>query len=555
MSVLGKKWFIKNHDGQKPIFERLLENRGLKELGGIADFHDPHLFNDMEKVLQRIEKAIQAQEKVIVFGDYDVDGISGTALLVHILKKVKANVSYRLPNRLNDGYGLSLKFIDEFIEKNISLIITVDCGISCRNEVEKAKSAGVEIIITDHHTVPEFLPDAFAILHPKLKNSTYPFKELTGAGVALKLAHALINKYLPENERQDYLYSLLDLATLGTIADLGSLTDENRLIVMKGLDSLTNTKWAGLKKLKELASIKEGNKMNTTNIGFQLAPRINAAGRIGDPYTALSLLLQEEEGEKVTQLGDKLESLNKERQLMTEQALHEAEEIFLNKENLPSILIAHSASWHVGILGLVAGKLAEKYGRPAIAMQDFGDTLVASARSPEYFNIVDALTHTKSHLINFGGHAQAAGFSVSKEKLEAFSKEISDFAHDNLQNMELKSVLEIDCQLLGEEIDDELLETIESLQPFGIDNRKPTFVMKGVEPYFINQVGQEGNHLKFTVKNGDKKFPVIAFRMGQFMNQLRQHRKIDLVFQLEKHSWKEREFIQLQALDFGIPFL
>lgn len=240
---------------------------------------------------------------------------------------------------------------------------------------------------------------------------------------------------------------------------------------------------------------------------------------------------------------------------MTEQALHEAEEIFLNKENLPSILIAHSANWHVGILGLVAGKLAEKYGRPAIAMQDFGDKLVASARSPEYFNIIDALTHTKSHLINFGGHAQAAGFSVSKEKLEEFSKEISDFARDNLQNMELKSVLEIDCQLLGEEIDDELLETIESLQPFGIDNRKPTFVMKGVEPYFINQVGQEGNHLKFTVKNGDKKFPVIAFRMGQFINQLRQHRKIDLVFQLEKHSWKEREFIQLQALDFGIPFL
>lgn len=550
MSVLGKRWLIKNSDNQKTIFERLLENRGLKEVEGMSEFHDPHLFNDMEKVLQRIEKAIQAQERIIVFGDYDVDGISGAAILVHILKKVKANVSYRLPNRLNDGYGLSLKFIDEFIEKNINLIITVDCGISCRNEVEKANSAGIETIITDHHTVPEFLPAAFAILHPKLKDSTYPFKELTGAGVALKLAHALINKYLPESERQDYLYSLLDLATLGTIADLGSLTDENRLIVVKGLDSLTNTKWAGLKKLKELASIKEGVQMNTTNIGFQMAPRINAAGRIGDPYTALSLLLQEEEGENVNKLGDKLESLNKERQLMTEQALHEAEEMFLNKENLPSILIAYSANWHVGILGLVAGKLAEKYGRPAIAMQDFGDTLVASARSPEYFNIVEALTSAKSHLINFGGHAQAAGFSVSKDKLAAFSEEISKFALTNLQDVELKTILEIDCQLVGEEIDEALLETIEKLQPFGVDNRKPTFIMKGIEPYFINQVGQEGNHLKFTVKNGEKKFPVIAFRMGQFINQLRQHRKIDLVFQLEKHSWKEREFIQLQALDF-----
>lgn len=550
MSVLGKRWLIKNSDNQKTVFERLLENRGLKEVEGMSEFHDPHLFNDMEKVLQRIEKAIQAQERIIVFGDYDVDGISGAAILVHILKKVKANVSYRLPNRLNDGYGLSLKFIDEFIEKNINLIITVDCGISCRKEVEKASSAGIETIITDHHTVPEFLPDAYAILHPKLKNSTYPFKELTGAGVALKLAHALINKYLPENERQDYLYSLLDLATLGTIADLGSLTDENRLIVIKGLDSLTNTKWAGLKKLKELASIKEGVPMNTTNIGFQMAPRINAAGRIGDPYTALSLLLQEEEGEKVTQLGDKLESLNKERQLMTEQALHEAEEMFLNKENLPSILIAYSVNWHVGILGLVAGKLAEKYGRPAIAMQDFGDTLVASARSPEYFNIIEALTSAKSHLINFGGHAQAAGFSVSKDKLAAFSEEISKFAFTNLQDVELKTILEIDCQLAGEEIDDALVETIEKLQPFGVDNRKPTFIMRGIEPYFINQVGQEGNHLKFTVKNGEKKFPVIAFRMGQFINQLRKHRKIDLVFQLEKHSWKEREFIQLQALDF-----
>lgn len=550
MSVLGKRWLIKNSDNQKTIFERLLENRGLKEVEGMSEFHDPHLFNDMEKVLQRIEKAIQAQERIIVFGDYDVDGISGAAILVHILKKVKANVSYRLPNRLNDGYGLSLKFIDEFIEKNINLIITVDCGISCRNEVEKANSAGIETIITDHHTVPEFLPAAFAILHPKLKDSTYPFKELTGAGVALKLAHALINKYLPENERQDYLYSLLDLATLGTIADLGSLTDENRLIVVKGLDSLTNTKWAGLKKLKELASIKEGVQMNTTNIGFQMAPRINAAGRIGDPYTALSLLLQEEEGENVNKLGDKLESLNKERQLMTEQALHEAEKMFLNKENLPSILIAYSANWHVGILGLVAGKLAEKYGRPAIAMQDFGDTLVASARSPEYFNIIEALTSAKSHLINFGGHAQAAGFSVSKDKLAAFSEEISKFALTNLQDVELKTILEIDCQLAGEEIDEALLETIEKLQPFGVDNRKPTFIMKGIEPYFINQVGQEGNHLKFTVKKGEKKFPVIAFRMGQFINQLRQHHKIDLVFQLEKHSWKEREFIQLQALDF-----
>lgn len=550
MSVLGKKWLIKNHDIGKTVFERLLQNRGFENLDNIADFHDPFLFNEMEKAVQRIEQAIKNREKVMVFGDYDVDGISGTAILVHILKKIKANVFYALPNRLGDGYGLSLKFIDEFIEKNINLIITTDCGISCRHEIAKAKEHGIDAIITDHHTIPEIAPAAYAILHPKLPNSNYPFKELTGAGVALKLAHALIKRYLPKAEQNNYLHSLLDLATLGTIADLGSLKDENRLIVSHGLNSLTNTKWVGLKKIKELASLKEGTKVNATNIGFQLAPRINAAGRIGDPYTALSLLLQEEAGEQVTQLGDKLESLNKERQAMTEKAMKEAEQMFTNREKLPHILIAHSPDWHVGILGLVAGKLAEKYGRPAIIMQDFGETLVASARSPQYFNIIEALTKTKHHLMSFGGHAQAAGFNLEKAKLADFTKEISEFTAKSLQNIELKTVLEIDCQLSGEEIDLKLLEKIEELQPFGVDNRKPTFIMKNIEPYFINKVGQEGNHIKFTVKNGEKKFPVIAFRLGQFAEELRQHRKIDLVFQLDLHSWNEKEFIQLQALDF-----
>ncbi len=550
MSVLGKKWVIKNHDVQKTVFERLLENRGLNDLREITEFHDPFLFTEMKKAIERIDLAIKKQQRVIVFGDYDVDGISGTAILVRILKKIKANVSYRLPNRLNDGYGLSMKFIDEFVEKKIDLVITNDCGISCRNEVAKAKEHGIDIIITDHHTIPEFKPEAFAILHPKLPDSNYPFKELTGAGVALKLAHGLIKTYLPESEQDDYLDSLLDLATLGTIADLGSLRDENRLIVSKGLTALSNTKWVGLKKIKELASLKEGTKMSAINIGFQLAPRINAAGRIGDPYTALSLLLQEEESEKVEQLGAKLESLNKERQGMTEQAMKEAEQILLAQEKMPHILIAHSVNWHVGILGLVAGKLAEKYGRPAIIMQDFGDTLVASARSPQYFNIVEALTETKSHLMSFGGHAQAAGFNIARDKLTKFTEEISKVAANTLQNTELKTILEIDCQLSGEEIDLQLLEKIEDLQPFGVDNRKPTFVMKDLEPCFINTIGKDGSHVKFTVKNGEKKFPVIAFRMGQFIKELRQHRKIDLVFQLELHTWNDREFIQLQALDF-----
>lgn len=550
MSVLGKRWLIKNQNNDKSIFEKILENREFKNLNEITEFHDPFLFEDMEKAVQRIKQAIDSKKSILIFGDYDVDGISGTAILIHTLKKLKANVAYRLPNRLTDGYGLSMKFIDEFIQKNINLVITVDCGISCYQQIQKAKNHKIDTIITDHHAIPEILPEAFAILHPKKPNTTYPFKELTGAGVALKLAHAMIKKYLPDSEQEECFNSLLDLAAMGTIADLGSLKDENRLIVIKGLTSLANTKWPGLKKIKELANLKEGETVEVTHIGFQLAPRINAAGRIGDPCTALTLLLQEDQNENIKILGDKLEQLNRERQNMTEQALKEVEESFSQNTTQPYIFIAHNRNWHVGILGLIAGKLAEKYGRPAIIMQDFGDTLVASARSPEYFNIVEALAAHKDHLVNFGGHAQAAGFNIKKNELQNFITKISNFTGEKLKDVELKSTLEIDCELSGEEINFDLIDRIEKLQPFGVDNKKPTFIINSLEPQFINQVGREGNHLKFTARLNNKNFPVIAFRMGCFADNLRKHQKIDLVFQLDRHRWKDRDFIQFHALDF-----
>lgn len=552
MSVLGKRWLIKSQNNDKTIFERIMENRGFNSLDEISDFHDPFLFEDMEKAVQRIKNAIDSNQSILIFGDYDVDGISGAAILIHILRKLKANVTCCLPNRLTDGYGISIKFIDEFIQKNINLIITVDCGISCYQQIKKAKDHNIDTIITDHHTIPEILPEAVAILHPKKPNTTYPFRELTGAGVALKLAQALIKKYLPSPEQDECFNSLLDLATLGTIADLGSLKDENRLIVIKGLTSLANTKWLGLKKIKELANMKEGDAVDATHIGFQLAPRINAAGRIGDPYTALTLLLQEEQNENIKILGDKLEQLNRERQNMTEQALKEVEEKFSQNEKQPYIYIAHNPNWHVGVLGLIAGKLVEKHGRPAIIMQDFGDTLVASARSPEYFNIIEVLTAHKDHLMNFGGHAQAAGFNIKKTELREFIEKISTYTEEKLKNVELKSTLEIDCELSFEEINFDLIAEIEKLQPFGVDNKKPTFIINSLEPQFIDKVGHDGNHLKFTARFNNKNFPVIAFRMGCFADQLRKHRKIDLVFQLDRHRWKDRDFIQFHALDFRV---
>lgn len=553
MSVLGKKWVIKNKDKSKNTLEKILQNRGLLGLNTPEILHDPFLFKDMDIAVKRIKKAIKEKERIIIFGDYDVDGITGTAILVHTLKELKATVSYRLPNRVEDGYGLSEKFIDDFIKKDVKLLITVDCGVSCEKEIEKATKFGIETIITDHHTIPlsGSPKDALAVLHPKEKKSAYPFAGLTGAGVALKLAQALIQKF-PKDKKETILNSLIDLAALGTIADLGSLKGENRVIVKKGLENLGNTRWIGLRKIMQMASIKENEEINSETVGYKIAPRINAAGRIGDPYIALSLLLQENEDEKTNLLGKKLEELNSKRQTLTMEALQEVEEFFIKDSSLPYILLAEDKKWHVGILGLIAGRLVEKYARPAIVMQDFGDILVASGRSPEYFNIIEALTIHKDLLISFGGHEQAVGFNIKKENFKEFKEKILLYAKSKLKNIELKSILEIDCAINDGEIGIELLNKIDELKPFGVENLKPAFLLEGIEPYFIEQVGKEKNHLKFTAKIHGQDMSVIAFKMGKFVDDLRKHRKIDIVFHLERNIWNNRTSLQMQALDFRI---
>ncbi|PIZ76786.1 single-stranded-DNA-specific exonuclease RecJ [Candidatus Peregrinibacteria bacterium CG_4_10_14_0_2_um_filter_38_24] len=549
MSVFGKKWIIKNSNTSLSTFQKILENRGIVDEDEKLEFHDPFLFSDMEKAVKRIFSAIEKKERIIVFGDYDVDGITGNLILYSTLKKMGAVVSYRLPNRLKDGYGLSDKFIDEFIEKDINLVITVDCGISCRPQVAKAKENNIDVIITDHHTIPKEAPDAIAIIHPKY-DTLYPFKDLTGAGVALKMAQALLLRTESQESIEERLKSLVDLAALGTVADLGPIKGENKYIVREGLKSLTNTAWPGLKKILKLSSTKETDEIDGSTIGFKIAPRINAAGRIGDPYTAMSLLLQEDDGEKVEKFGNELESLNIKRQDMTKIAMEEAEQIFLKGGLENKILIIESQDWHVGILGLVAGRLVEKYARPVILMQDFGDLLVGSARSPEYFNIVEALTAFGHLLPSFGGHAQAGGFNVKKQDLKEFKEQLIKYANEKLKDNDLKPSLTIDCELNPDEISFEFIEKMNKLKPFGIENSRPVFIMQGLEPYFIDQVGREKDHLKFIVKTKNKDVDVIGFRMGEFMSDIRQHKKIDLVFTIEKNVWNDKAKIQFKAIDF-----
>jgi single-stranded-DNA-specific exonuclease len=549
MSVLGKKWLIRNESKEKSAIEKIMEDRSHKSLDELSSFHDPALFDDMEKAVERIQKAIKDDEKITIFGDYDVDGISGTAILVRVLRMLNANVACRLPSRIHDGYGLSKKFIDGFVMDGTKLIITVDCGISCRNEIEKANQAGLDTIITDHHTIPEQKPDAFAILHPKL-NNTYPFPELTGSGVAFKLAHALIRENFP-NEEDSLVEQFVDLASLGTVADLGPLVNENRLIVKRGLEALAKTKWIGLRQIMDLANIETEGDLDTYSIGFQIGPRINAAGRIGDPHTALSLLLQENKSSLLYELSEKLEKLNEHRKTMTFEALEEAEQHFENYSELPQILIAENPNWHVGILGLVAGRLCEKYGRPVIIMQDLGDTLVASARGPQGFNITEAMAASAPLLVNFGGHAQAAGLNIEKKNLDLFKKQISEFAEEKLSLKDTTQTLEIDCEIDPTEISFDFLKQIELLRPFGIANAQPVFIARNIEPAFINQVGQNGDHLKFSVPRESKPVQAIGFYLGKHADELRQYLRIDLVFHLERNTWKNKDYLQIRALDFA----
>lgn len=551
MSVRGKKWKILNK-APKSVIDKMLENRGLSDPNDLArfvkpdfenGFHDPFLFTGMEKIVERINRAIANAERIIVYGDYDVDGISGAAIMVLTLEHLGGKVSYRLPHRLNDGYGINEKYIKEFEEAGVKLVITVDCGISNAKEISIAKEKGIDVIITDHHKIPENYPsDAYEILHPLRPDSNYPFKDLTGAGVAFKLAQALLKD-------DPFAYSLLDLASLGTVADCGPIVGENRLIVKKGLEMLPQTKWEGLKFLQELAGVNFDKPLNTHTIGFQIAPRINAAGRIDSPYFALQLLINNQETEKAKQLAGQLEKLNKKRQGMLKKALDEAENRVYQHSDQP-IIIEYDKNWHVGIIGLVAGRLAEKYSRPAIILQEFDDYLVASARSPEYFNIIEALTKHSDLLDHYGGHAQAAGFNILKSKLDDFIHAIINYAADKLRNSDLVPELQIECEIHPDEINWDTYEFIRSLEPYGIGNDRPRFLLKGVDVESARTVGKGDNHLSMSFDIGGKQIRGIAFNFGDHVDYARKHRSLDIVFQLEENEWKGRKSLQMKLVDF-----
>lgn len=552
MSVLNKIWKIKNEDRNTPLLQKLLLNRGIKTEeetqrffypDAARDFHDPFLMKDMARAVKRIGQAIEKNERIMIFGDYDVDGITACAILMRCLRTLRANVSCRLPHRIEDGYGLREKFIKECKKLNVSIVITVDNGISCASEVETANELGIDVIITDHHTVPEKIPRAYAILHPKLPDSGYPFAELTGAGVALKLAQALLQNRM--KDPRESIRQLLDLACMGTIADLGELRGENRYIVKEGLQVLENTRWPGLSRLKENAGVQ--GKISTHDIGFLLSPRINAAGRISHPSHALRLLLHDADQGHI--FAQTLERLNRKRQKMMEEVMGTAEEMAAKQTNQPLTIISHK-NFHGGIIGLIASKLSEKYFKPAIVMEDRGETLTGSCRSIAQINIVEALAAAKKLLEHFGGHAAAAGFDIKKENLEAFTKKLLAHTEPLLQAKNIQPTIYADCELAHGEISEKTINTLKLLEPFGMGNEAPRFLCKDLPIISFRAMGADNKHLKITSSANGQTIECVGFKLGKFTENLAGAKTLNAICEIEENIWRGRQTLQLTMLDF-----
>lgn len=534
------------------IIKLLLDNRGLKMEKEIDTFLHPDLSKvtpksvaidstQLKKALSRIEKAVKNKEQIVVFGDYDVDGITGSAILWETLYGLGAVCVPYIPNRKEEGYGLSKIGISNLMEQvsSISLIITVDNGIVANDAVAFANEKGIDVIITDHHTVAEKLPDAFAIVHTT---------QLCGAGVAYLLSKE-IRKSLNAEEKED---NHLELAALGTVADLVPLTGANRAIVTAGLGKLHQTKRLGLLALFQLAKIDQQS-IGVYEIGYMIGPRLNASGRIDSAMDSLRLLCTKNK-ERAAELASKLELTNRERQQLlkeaTEHAIGGIREKGLGDRKI--LIIGHE-SYEEGIIGLVAGRLVEAFYRPSIVLS-LGETVSkASVRSISGFNIIEFLRLHTEHFVNVGGHPMAAGFTVETAKISLLQKTLEEKAAEMLEEALLVRSLKIDCELPFSVLTKELYTQIQQLAPFGMANPEPVFATTQVAVVSLRVIGKEGNHLRLVLKNDDKTFEAIAFGMGELGATIKPGDMIDLAYILDENTWNGETKLQLKVKDLLYP--
>ncbi len=550
MSLFGKTWIIKNSDNKLNVIAKLLQNRGIDSpekaqaffSGKLADLHSPALLIDLEKAAERIKVAILKKEKIMVFGDYDVDGITATALLYGFLKKVGADVHYTLPHRENDGYGMKSYFIEQFKKDGIHLIVTVDCGTANLKEIELANSLGMEVVVTDHHSMPKTLPPALAIVNPKRPDCPYPNKDICGSSIAFKLISQLAPDLMGEDAK-DYLAKQMGLVAMGVIGDCMPVTGENRILVREGLKSLKAGDHEGVTALLTEAGI-DLEKINSGVLAYQVSPRINASGRMDTPNHALELLLGTLE-KAVT-----LNELNEKRKTMARQFVEEAKAQIPDPSNPPNIVVVKSKNWRAGLLGLIASDLVEKFGRPTIAMQEKEKEYVASMRSVNDFDITGHLREKAGHLFSaFGGHTMAGGFSLPKENFEKFMEQVESISKNNVDPKHFGGAINVECEITPEEITFEMIGKMQLLEPFGAENPEPKFLIKNAKILEIKSVGKNSEHLQIPIQIGDKSFRTIAFRFGQHLDKIDPKKLHDMVVNLETNIWNGNRRLQMRIVD------
>lgn len=505
-------------------------------------FHDPFLMRDMEKAVSRIEQAIEAQERIVVYGDYDVDGITATSLLCRNLRQLGAAADYFIPHRQKDGYGLHKETLDEIIAGGARLIVTVDCGISAVEEAAAAKDK-VDLIITDHHLPGKELPKALAVIDPHRADCAYPDKNIAGVGVAFKLCQALWQKMRGKAFTGD-----LDIVALGTVADIVPLLGENRKIVQQGLRVLKKSKRPGIQALLAVTELQE-KEITAGHIGFVLAPRLNAAGRLASALRGVELLLTED-GEEAQAIAEELDAANRERQAVEQEILQAAEkqieEIDVKRAH---VLVLHGEGWHPGVIGIVASRIVERYYRPTVIIAEEDGVGKGSCRSIRGFHMFEALSACREHLLGFGGHAQAAGLSLRSADVASFREAMEAYAAKVLTEEDFVPILDIELELAPEKITEQLMTEIKLLEPYGMGNPKPLFASHGVRGSYARQIGKEGQHLKFELDGLDASIDVLAWGKGEEAPLVNRER-IDIAYFPEYHVWREKRSLQLMLEDF-----
>ena len=540
---------IANEFNISKIVASIIANKGLKDNNEIevflhprrGDFHDPFLMPDMDKAVARIIQAIDNKEKVAIYGDYDVDGITSSTVLHRFLEERGLHTDIYIPNRLNEGYGLNKKEIEAIAETKHTLIITVDCGITGYDEIEYAKTFGIDTVVTDHHEPPEKLPDAIAVVDCKRKDNKYPFNGLAGVGVAFKLTQALAIKLnLPEESYLKYL----DIVCVGTISDIVPLVDENRTISKLGLRLVKQTRNIGLKVLLESIGYK---KIDSNTISFGIAPRINACGRMGHEKEALKLFLTNniEEAKQITQ---KLNEYNLQRQEIEKRIFDEAQELMQNPEEqkLPCIVL-RKENWHHGVIGIVSSKITDMYFKPSILMCIEDKEAKGSGRSIPGFDIHEALENCKENIKQFGGHSMAIGITIDNDKFADFKKQIEEYA-ESKQISEIVPVLNIDEKVQLKNINLSDIKDLELLEPFGEANKPPIFQINNLKIESIRTLTQ-GKHLKLDVKEENTRFSAIGFNLENLANDYKIGDKVNIAGFLEINSFNGMDSIQINIKD------